>query len=149
MLWLGSPVSASAQELLSRAGSTAAAPRLRPSQIWWALFSRRLLELRAGFPPTLQGTIQFCVGSSPEPPTFFYIALKGGHSSVHEGLGPEPDVWVELDEPKLAALLWSEDEEATAGALRSYGRSELLVSLLTKMGQHGRPQSLLSLRSMR
>lgn len=90
------------------------------------------------------------MGSSPEPPSFFYVALRGSHSSVHDGLGPAPDVWVELDEAKLAALLWSEGDEAEmAGALRSYGRSELFAALLTKMGQHGRPQSLLSLRSMR
>ena len=107
------------------------------------------MELRASFPVELQGTIQFCVGCSPEPPAFFYIALKGNHSSVRDGLGPEPDTWVELDEERLGALLWGEDDREITGALRSYGRSELLASLLARMVEHGRPQSWLSVRSKR
>jgi hypothetical protein len=81
------------------------------------------MELRASFPVELQGTIQFCVGCSPEPPAFFYIALKGNHSSVHDGLGPEPDTWVELDEERLGALLWGEDDRET-GSLLMGARAE-------------------------
>ncbi len=127
------------------------APKRRPSQLWWVLFSNRVLGLSPGLPDALRGTIQFCAGTAADTPEFFHIRLSGKRTSVHAGVAPDPDAWIELDEARLEQLLFTEEGELDADpaalALYSYGRTDLFQSLLSAMEHHAAPRSWLSIRS--
>ena len=127
------------------------APKRRPSQLWWVLFSNRVLGLCPGLPDTLRGTIQFCAGAAADTPEFFHIQLSGKRTTVHAGVARDPDTWVELAEGRLERLLFSEDDDEGADpsalTLYSYGRTELFQSLLSAMEHHQKPRSWLSIRS--
>jgi hypothetical protein len=116
--------------------------------LWWTLMVGRLNELRVAFPATLKGTIQICAPSFEARPTrFHYIRLDGPRSAAYEGVADEPDVWIELDEEKLGALL--RDEPHYEGAMRSSGKHELWRSLFERLQEQGQPKSWLQIRGMK
>lgn len=94
-------------------------------ELWWSLFSGRILDLRATFPADLEGLVQFSVGAPS--PWFRGVTLAGRHTQVHEGLLKDPDVWVELDALKLSKLLGTAEVDEACGALSAYGDRKSVV----------------------
>lgn len=120
----------------------------RAAHAWSTLFVGRFNDLKRGLPAGLEGSIQICVPStSDHPAEFMYVRLAGPRSAAYQGLAPEPEVWVEVDEDGMAAAL--SGRAWTAAPLRVSGRFQLWQSLLEALQGQGQPTSWLGIRGTR